>query len=116
MLSLSLLLAFISAADAAQTGAKCNNVESFIPNSTNPLVALTDLGLGTYGGKQGGLYLNGTNNRPPAFNAAGIAIGCPNDALVHHQVGEVEGFTAFTGAGVPPCLSRLRRAEQAHQL
>ena len=59
---------------AAQTGAKCSNIESFIPNSTNPLVPITDLGLGTYGGKQGGLYLNGTNVRPPAFNSGGIAI------------------------------------------
>jgi hypothetical protein len=59
---------------AAQTGAKCNNIESFIPNTTSPLVPISDLGLGTYGGKQGGLYQNGTNLRPPAFNSAGIAI------------------------------------------
>ncbi len=59
---------------SAQTGAKCNNIESFITNTTNPLVPINDLGLGTYGGKQGGLYLNGTNSRPPAFNNGGIAI------------------------------------------
>jgi hypothetical protein len=59
---------------AGQTGAKCDNIESFIPNTTSPLVPISDLGLNTYGGKQGGLYQNGTNARPPAFNSAGIAI------------------------------------------
>ena len=37
-------------------------------------VALNDLGPGVYGNFVGGLYLNGTNTRPPAHEAAGLDI------------------------------------------
>jgi hypothetical protein len=60
---------------AAQTGARCNNIVSYIPNTTNPLISIDDLGTGTYQGSMGGLYPNGSNLRPPSFNSAGIAIG-----------------------------------------
>jgi hypothetical protein len=58
----------------AQTGAKCNNIVSYIPNTTSPLIAIDDLGAGTYQGSQGGLYLNGSNSRPASFDAAGVTI------------------------------------------
>jgi hypothetical protein len=58
----------------AQTGAKCNNIVSYVTGTTTPLVALNDLGTGTYEGSEGGLYPNGSNVRPAAFDAAGVAI------------------------------------------
>jgi len=58
----------------AQTGAKCNNIVSNIPNTTTPLVPINDLGTGTYQGSEGGLYPNGLNTRPATFDADGVAI------------------------------------------
>ena len=59
---------------AAQTGARCNNIVSNIPNTTSPLIPITDLGTGSYQGSMAGLYPNGSNSRPSSFDAAGIAI------------------------------------------
>jgi hypothetical protein len=47
------------------TGTKCSNYQSDVAGTNNPLVALTDLGTGTYLGYEGGLYPNGQNT-PPA--------------------------------------------------
>lgn len=47
------------------------------------LVPLDDLGAGTYLGRTGGLYCGGSNVRPPAHDAAGLAIAAavgPRDA------------------------------------
>ena len=38
------------------------------------MVPLTDLGSGTYNGRVGGLYPGGSNTRPGAHDAAGLAI------------------------------------------
>ena len=43
-------------------------------NTSVSLVPLTDLGSGLYQGNAGGLYENGSNARPAAHNAAGLAI------------------------------------------
>ncbi len=59
---------------AAQTGAKCNNIVSYIPNTTSPLIPINDLGTGTYQGSMAGLYPNGSNSRPSSFDAAGVTI------------------------------------------
>jgi Abnormal spindle-like microcephaly-assoc'd, ASPM-SPD-2-Hydin/Putative Ig domain len=48
------------------TGTKCSNYESDVPGSSNPMVALTDLGTGTFLGYEGGLYPNGQNTPPTA--------------------------------------------------
>jgi len=58
----------------AQTGAICNNIGTNITGTSSPLIALNDLGTGTYQGSQGGLYPNGSNVRPAAFDAAGVAV------------------------------------------
>ena len=58
----------------AQTGAKCNNIVTNITNTSTPLVAINDLGTGTYEGSEGGLYPNGLNTRPATFDADGVAI------------------------------------------
>jgi hypothetical protein len=43
-------------------------------NDSTGLVPLNDLGMGTYLGYQGGLYPGGSNQRPAAHDAAGVAI------------------------------------------
>ncbi len=48
------------------------------------MIPLTDLGLGTYQGFEGGLYAGGSNARPPAHTAAGLSIAnsvAPVDTL-----------------------------------
>ncbi len=55
-------------------------------NDTTGMIPLTDLGPGLYQGFPGGLYGNGGNTRPPAHDAAGIAIANaiqPLDTLGH---------------------------------
>jgi hypothetical protein len=60
---------------AAQPGSNCNNLDFNVTGTTTPIVALTDLGTGTYKGSVGGLYPNGSNTRPPIHDADGVAIG-----------------------------------------
>jgi hypothetical protein len=45
-----------------------------------------------------------------------VAVGGPDDAFVHHEIGEVEGFAAFTGAGVPPRFAGLGGGGDADEL
>jgi len=63
----------------APTQANCNNIIFDIANTANPLVPLTDLGTGTYLGEEGGLYPDGSNVRPSAQDAGGVALA---DAIV----------------------------------
>ena len=58
----------------APTGASCWNIVSHVGTTNNPLIALTDLGTGTYLGEEGGLYPNGSNVRPADHDAAGVTI------------------------------------------
>lgn len=57
-----------------QTGSNCNNIFMDVAGTANPLVPINDLGTGTYLGSEGGLYPNGSNQRPAAFNSGGIGI------------------------------------------
>ena len=58
--------ALLTASVAANVaGAKCSNTSWDVAGTNNPLVALTDLGTGTYLGYEGGLYPNGQNTPPP---------------------------------------------------
>ena len=50
------------------------------------------------------------------LESAHIAIAGPNDALIGHEIGEVEGFPALARAGVPPRFSRSRRGGVANEL
>ena len=45
-----------------------------------------------------------------------VAVGGPDDAFVHHEIGEVEGFTAFTSAGIPPRFAGCRGGGDADEL
>ncbi|MGA7220306.1 MAG: choice-of-anchor D domain-containing protein [Candidatus Sulfotelmatobacter sp.] len=51
----------------------CNDLTYDVPGTTTPIVALTDLGTGTYQGEEGGLYPNGSNVRPEPHDSDGIA-------------------------------------------
>jgi hypothetical protein len=55
------------------TGAACNNISFDVPNTTTPIVPLTDLATGIYQGEEGGLYPNGSNVRPPSHDSDGVA-------------------------------------------
>jgi hypothetical protein len=59
--------------DATIVGANCNSIDWDVAHTTNPLVALTDLGTGTYLGYEGGLYPNGSNTPPPTQLAAAMS-------------------------------------------
>ena len=50
----------------------CNDISFNVPNTTTPMVALTDLGTGTYQGSQAGLYPNGSNVRPTTHDSDGV--------------------------------------------
>ncbi|HYM79034.1 MAG TPA: Ig-like domain-containing protein [Candidatus Dormibacteraeota bacterium] len=50
----------------------CNDLSFNVPNTTTPIVALNDLGTGTYQGSEGGLYPNGSNVRPASHDADGV--------------------------------------------
>jgi hypothetical protein len=61
------------------TGAACNNISYDVPNTTTPMVPLTDLATGSYQGEEGGLYPEGSNVRPPSHDSDGVAFA---DAIV----------------------------------
>src|SRR5207244_12328710 len=52
---------------SASIASNCNG-------TSTGMIPLTDLGAGLYRGFQGGLYAGGSNHRPDAHNAAGLAI------------------------------------------
>ncbi len=58
----------------ANLGDNCNDISFNVPNTSTPMVALNDLGTGTYQGSQGGLYPNGSNDRPSSHDADGVGI------------------------------------------
>ena len=57
----------------ANLGDNCNDISFDVPNTSTPMVALTDLGTGTYQGSEGGLYPNGSNVRPASHDSDGVA-------------------------------------------
>ena len=56
----------------ASLGDNCNDIFFDVPNTTTPIVALNDLGTGTYQGSEGGLYPNGSNVRPTSHDSDGV--------------------------------------------
>ncbi|MGA8765007.1 MAG: choice-of-anchor D domain-containing protein [Candidatus Sulfotelmatobacter sp.] len=54
--------------------AACNNITWDQTGTSNPEVDLPDLGTGSYMGTEGGLYPDGSNVRPPAHEADGLAL------------------------------------------
>jgi hypothetical protein len=58
----------------AYLGDNCNDLSFDVPNTSTLIVALTDLGTGTYQGSEGGLYPNGSNVRPAAQDSYGVTL------------------------------------------
>ena len=58
----------------ASLGDNCNDIFFNVPNTSTPMVALNDLGTGTYQGSEGGLYPNGSNVRPSAQDSYGVGL------------------------------------------
>ncbi len=58
----------------ANLGDNCADISYNIPGGSTPLVALTDLGTGTFLGYEGGLYPNGSNVRPTSHDSDGVTI------------------------------------------
>ncbi len=56
------------------TGAECQNIFWDVAGTSTPMIAINDLGTGTYLGSEGGLYPNGSNVMPPSHEADGIAL------------------------------------------
>lgn len=84
----------------APTGAKCNDITWDIANTESPLVALTDLGTGTYFGAEGGLYPNGSNTMPPAQDAAGLSLAQAIQPLDASGLADPNGIYAMIAVGV----------------
>src|SRR5216117_2404417 len=66
----ALVIGALAISALVPVGARASNCAG---DSTG-LVPLIDLGPGLYHGVQGGLYAGGSNHRPDAHNAAGVAI------------------------------------------
>ncbi len=58
----------------ANQGDSCNNLSWDVTGTTNPIVALTDLGTGFYEGEEGGLYPDGANTYPSSQYAYGLGL------------------------------------------
>ncbi|MGH7731997.1 MAG: hypothetical protein ACRENJ_12200 [Candidatus Eiseniibacteriota bacterium] len=71
------------------------------------LVPLTALGTGTYQGYQGGLYPGGSNTRPPAHDAAGIAIAGAIAPLDTFGVADPGGRIVFISIGMSNCTQEF---------
>jgi hypothetical protein len=58
----------------ANLGDNCNDISYNDPNTGTPLVAINDLGTGSFEGSQGGLYPNGSNTRPSSQDSYGVSL------------------------------------------
>ena len=58
----------------ANLGDNCADITYDVPGTTTPIVALTDLGTGTFLGSEGGLYPNGSNIRPASQDSYGVTL------------------------------------------
>jgi hypothetical protein len=56
----------------ANLGDNCNDLTFDVPGTSTPMVALNDLGTGTYQGSEGGLYSDGSNVRPAGHDSDGV--------------------------------------------
>ncbi len=71
------------------------------------LVPLNDLGAGFYQGVQGGLYPGGSNHRPDAHNAAGIAIANAIVSLDTLGAPDASGKVVFVSIGMSNCTQEF---------
>jgi Putative Ig domain len=88
-------------------GDNCADISFDVPKTTTPIVALNDLGTGTYQGSEGGLYTNGSNVRPASHDSDGVGIAQgigpldsngnpdPNGKMVLMAIGESTAQNEF---------------------
>jgi hypothetical protein len=84
---------------SAATGANCANISFDVVGTTTPITALTDLGTGTYGGEEGGLYPNGSNVRPSSQDAFGKGLASAVQPLDSNGNPDSNGRIGFLGIG-----------------
>ena len=75
--------------------------------TTTGLVPMNDLGAGFYLGSQGGLYPGGTNVRPAAHNAAGVAIAHSIGPLDTLGTSSPSGNVVFVSIGFSNCTQEF---------
>ena len=92
----------------ANLGDNCADISFDVPKTSTPIVALNDLGTGTYQGSEGGLYTNGSNVRPASHDADGVSIAQgigpldsngnpdPNGKMVLMAIGESTAQQEFS--------------------
>jgi hypothetical protein len=81
---------------AKVTGSACKNISFDVVGTSTPITPLTDLGTGTYGGEEGGLYPSGSNVRPSSQDSFGKGLaanvqpldsnGNPSPRRVRHGI------------------------------
>ena len=84
---------------AVKTGSACNNISTDVSGTSTPITPLTDLGTGTYGGEEGGLYPNGSNTRPSAFDSYGQGLAAGIQPLDANGNPSTSGRIGFLGMG-----------------
>ena len=84
------------------------------PRETCPpgLVPIDDLGSGFYGQAQGGLYPAGSNVRPPAHAAAGLALACSVCPLDTAGAPDPEGRIGLLSIGMSNASAEFRTFER----
>lgn len=96
-----LVLALLLAATPSARAANC-------AGTSTGMIPVTDLGAGFYKGVQGGLYPGGSNVRPAAHEAAGVAIANaigPLDTL--GQPDAANGRVVFVSIGMSNCTQEF---------
>ncbi|MGA8765006.1 MAG: hypothetical protein WB562_19205, partial [Candidatus Sulfotelmatobacter sp.] len=84
----------------AAPGANCVNIEAYAPGTSNPLIPLTDLGTGSYGGSEGGLYPAGRNVPPYTWEAAALRLADGIQPLNASGNSDPNGIYALLSIGV----------------
>ena len=84
----------------APTGSECNNIVFDAADGSGPLVDLIDLGTNSYlGVEEGGLYANGSNTRPTAFDDYGVSLAQSIGPLNSEGQPDPNGKYAFISIG-----------------
>jgi hypothetical protein len=84
---------------AKVTGSACKNISFDVVGTSTPITPLTDLGTGTYGGEEGGLYPSGSNVRPSSQDSFGKGLAANVQPLDSNGNPSPTGRIGFLGIG-----------------
>jgi hypothetical protein len=84
---------------AKVTGSACKNISFDVVGTSTPITPLTDLGTGTYGGEEGGLYPSGSNVRPSSQDSFGKGLAANVQPLDANGNPSPTGRIGFLGIG-----------------